>query len=235
MATVVFDLDGTLIDCRARHYACYWDILAEMDIRPLAAEEYWLRRMAGEGTFDVVSKLSDEESRSFRITWMSRIERRDYLAPDRPFAGAAPALAELSRHHHLVLLTLRRDAEALAWQLERTGLGVYFHDVISPWSDVPARKSELLGDWYPMGETWVIGDTEADIDLAADLGARCIALTSGVRSQDFLHSRGGLLTLDSVAELPSFLANPMPATPAGSPMSRFAEADATDAFAFRRL
>lgn len=208
MSTLIFDLDGTLLDCRARHYAVYADLLLEMGYEPLSEADYWDHRRAGKGTFDVTAKMPDDEARAFRITWLNRIERRDYLAIDRPFGGVAPTLMELARRNHLVLVTLRRDPEALAWQLEKTRVAPYFHEVISPWDDVPARKSQLLGNWYPMGETWVIGDTEADIDLAADLGVHVICLTNGVRSQEYLHAHGGTLTLESVAELPEFLRHP---------------------------
>lgn len=211
MATLIFDLDGTLLDCRARHYTVYSEVLTEMGYEPLTEADYWRRRRDGQGTFDVTSHLPEDVAKAFRITWFNRIERRDMLAMDRPFGGVAPALMELGRLNNLVLLTLRRDPEALAWQLEKKKLGMYFHEVISPWGNVPERKSELLSNWYPMGDTWVVGDSEADIALASDLGARVICVTTGVRSQDYLHSRGGTLTLDSIAELPGFMRNPPPA------------------------
>jgi phosphoglycolate phosphatase-like HAD superfamily hydrolase len=231
MATLIFDLDGTLLDCRARHYTVYSEVLTEMGYDPMSEDDYWTRRRAGKGTFDIVSKMPDDAARMFRITWHNRIERRDMLALDRPFGGVAPALAELGRSNQMVLLTLRHDPEALAWQLDKKGLAPYFHEVISPWGDVPARKSELTGNWYPMGETWVIGDTEADIDLASDLGARVVCVTSGVRSQEYLHSRGGVLTMASVAELPEFMRHP----PLVAAPSRFATAPAEDSFSFRKF
>jgi phosphoglycolate phosphatase-like HAD superfamily hydrolase len=207
MATLIFDLDGTLVDCRARHCAVYSDALAEMGFQPLDEDAYWNQRRSGKGTFDIITNLPEDAARSFRLTWLNRIERRDYLAMDRPFAGVAPALAELSRRHHLVLLTLRRDPEALAWQLDKTRLAPYFHEVISPWGEIPGRKSELIAGDYA-GETWVIGDSEADMDLASDLGARCICVPTGVRSREYLHSRGGVLTLGSAGELVAFLSSP---------------------------
>ncbi|MEO8456466.1 MAG: HAD family hydrolase [Chloroflexota bacterium] len=210
MATLIFDLDGTLLDCRARHYTVYSDSLEELGQEPISEASYWRRRMNGDGTFDVISRLAPEITRSFRITWMGRIERRDYLAYDDTFVGTLEALAELRKEHRLVLLTFRRDPYALDWQLAKTGLIDLFDEAISPTVTAPQRKSELLADWLPMGDTYVIGDTEADIDLASDLGARYIGVTTGVRSQSYLHSRGGVLTLDSVAELPAFLRLPEP-------------------------
>jgi phosphoglycolate phosphatase-like HAD superfamily hydrolase len=212
MATLIFDLDGTLLDCRARHYAAYCDALSELGREPIPEPEYWARRRSGEGTFRVVSGLPDDEAARFRVAWMNRIERRDYLAMDLAYGGVAPALSELSRRHRLVLLTLRRDPEALAWQLAKTQLDLYLSDIISPWGGIiPDRKVSLLSDWYPTGETWVIGDTEADIDLAADLGARCVSLINGVRGEDYLRARGATILLPSVAGLPPLL-RPAPTT-----------------------
>jgi len=65
--------------------------------------------------------------------------------------------------------------------------------VISPAGRVPSRKSELRPDWHPIGQTWVIGDSEAGIELASDLGARCLSLTEGVRSSDYLRECGARL------------------------------------------
>ena len=205
MATLLFDLDGTLLDVRQRHFNVYAQILRELSRPALPEADYWRRRRAGEGTFAVVGDLPAGDLSRFRTAWLERIECRRYLALDRPYAGVRAALAELGREHRLVLVTLRRDPDALAWQLAETRLAPFFAEVISPAGRVPSRKSDLLPDWYPMGQTWVIGDSEADIALASDLGARCVCLSEGVRSTDYLRTQGARLLASSIAELPALL------------------------------
>jgi phosphoglycolate phosphatase len=205
MATLIFDLDGTLLDVRRRHFAVYSHVLRELGQPPIPEAEYWRRRRDGEGTLSVVSDLPGDIVSRFRAAWLDRIESRHYLALDRPYAEVRGVLTELRRDHRLVLVTLRRDAVALAWQLSEMRLMSFFKEVVSPLHYTPSRKSELLPCWYPIGETWVIGDSEADIELAGDLGAKCICLSHGVRSPDFLRERGATLIAPSLSELPALL------------------------------
>jgi phosphoglycolate phosphatase-like HAD superfamily hydrolase len=205
MATLLFDLDGTLLDVGRRHYAVYSHVLRELGQPPLPEAEYWRRRRDGEGTLAVVGDLPGDLVFRFQAAWLERIESRHYLALDRPYAEVRGVLTELRRDHRLVLVTLRRDAAALAWQLSEARLIPFFKEVVSPLYYIPSRKSELLPFWYPIGETWVIGDSEADIELASDLGARCVCLSDGVRSAKFLRERGATIIASSVRELPAML------------------------------
>jgi phosphoglycolate phosphatase-like HAD superfamily hydrolase len=205
MATLIFDLDGTLLDVRRRHYAVYSHVLRELGQPPLPEAEYWRRRRDGEGTLSVVGDLPGDIVSRFQAAWIERIESRPYLALDRPYAEVRDVLTELRRNHRLVLVTLRRDAVALAWQLSEARLTPFFQDIVSPGYYTPTRKSELLPYWYPMSETWVIGDGEADIDLAADLGARCICVSDGVRSAEFLWERGTMAIASSLRDLPTLM------------------------------
>jgi phosphoglycolate phosphatase-like HAD superfamily hydrolase len=205
MATLIFDLDGTLLDVRRRHYAVYSHVLRELGQPPLPEAEYWRRRRDGEGTLAVVGDLPGDIVSRFQAAWLDRIESRHYLALDRPYADVRGVLMELCRDHRLVLVTLRRDAAALSWQLWESRLTPFFKEVVSPSYYIPTRKSELLPYWYPIGEAWVIGDSEADLELASDLGAKCICLSEGVRSADFLRERGATVIASSVRELPSLL------------------------------
>lgn len=211
MATLLFDLDGTLLDVRRRHFDVYAQILRELDRSALPEADYWQRRRSGEGTFDVVADLPTADLTRFRAAWLERIECRHYLALDRPYPCVWNALAGLGREHRLVLVTLRRDPHVLAWQVSQTRLAPFFSEVISPAGRVTSRKSDLLPNWYPMGQAWVIGDSEADIELASDLGALCLCLTEGVRSSDYLRERGARLLASSIAELPELLTEDAPA------------------------
>jgi phosphoglycolate phosphatase-like HAD superfamily hydrolase len=207
MATLYFDLDGTLVDVRARHYAVYSDILREMAVRPLPEGVYWGRRRAGEGTSSIVRDLPGELRARFSAAWLERVELPEYLVLNRVYAGVPETLRVLSAGHRLVLLTLRRRRDALEDELSRTGLAEFFGETVSPAArGDPPRKAELLRGASQDNETWVVGDSEADIDLASDLGARCFCVTEGVRSAEFLRARGARLLAPSVRPLPGLLA-----------------------------
>ena len=206
MATLIFDLDGTLVDVRARHYTVYADALREMGVQPLPEAVYWRRRRAGEGTFSIVGDLPGALRARFSAAWLERVEAPESLALDRVYDGVAETLAGLKGRHRLVLLTLRRRRQSLEEELGRTGLAAFFCEAISTSDGTqPARKADLVRG-IPRGDgAWVIGDSEGDIELAQDLGANCLCVTEGVRSAEFLRARGARLLASSVRPLPGLL------------------------------
>ena len=122
MATLLFDLDGTLLDVRRRHFAVYSHVLRELGQPPLPEAEYWRRRRDGEGTLSIVGDLPADLVFRIHSAWLEGIEAPRYLALDRPYAEVRSVLTELQRDHRLVLVTLRRDAVSLAWQLSESRL-----------------------------------------------------------------------------------------------------------------
>lgn len=195
MSTLLFDLDGTLLDVRARHYAVYSGLLGEMGVAPLPRPLYWRRRRAGSPSAELVPGPLRER---FRRGWMERIEGREMLAIDRLQPGTKRTLEALSAGHRLVLVTLRHDAEALAWQLGALGLSAHFPLVLTP----PPGVTTKVGLWTGDGSSLkVIGDSEADIELATAAGGESICLTHGVRSGRFLRECGADRLADSLSGL----------------------------------
>lgn len=197
MSTLLFDLDGTLLDVRARHYAVYSGLLKELGVPPLPEPIYWRRRRAGRSSAALLPNLAASSEDEFRRGWLDRIEQREMLSLDRLHAGVTRTLEALGRVHRLVLITLRHDAGALAWQLETAGLSACFPTVISP----PPGVTSKVDLWAGGGDVLVIGDSEADIDLAAAVGGECVCLTHGVRSERFLREHGAGRLVNSLPAL----------------------------------
>jgi phosphoglycolate phosphatase-like HAD superfamily hydrolase len=200
MSTLILDLDGTLLDVRARHYAVYAGLLEQMGGRPLAEPAYWRCRRAGLAAGDLLRDLPPAGRDEFRRGWLDRIEKPEALALDRLYRGAVPTLESLAKEHQLVLITLRHDARTLHCQLKSVGLTEYFEAVISPPEPGVSRKADL---WAREGdaEVRVVGDSETDIELANDLGAECVCVTHGLRSARFLRERGARCLVSSLPAL----------------------------------
>ncbi|MEX2159808.1 MAG: HAD family hydrolase [Dehalococcoidia bacterium] len=209
MATIYFDLDGTLIDVRRRHYAAYANTLGELELTPLLEAEYWCARRHGAASAQLLGKADNETRARFLQGWLARVERPDYLRIDTLMSGARDALDELDGRYDLVLVTLRRDAHALAEQIERLSLGERFAAVLCRADARGAdSKIELLRNYGATfkREDVVVGDSEADIEAARALGLRSVCVTNGVRDETYLRRLEPDVLVNSVAQVPAALA-----------------------------
>lgn len=205
MTPILFDLDGTLIDVSARHYSLYRSVMTELGVEALPRDEYWRHRRAGESTIDLLSATPGVDVERFTEAWMEGIERPDWLALDEPYEGAIEIIKALQPEHELVLITLRRDRVALMDQLDALELEPYFTNVICHGPELVRGKHLLRGvaELTPGG--YAVGDTEADIELAAETGRRAICLSYGVRSGCYLAGRGAETVIASLRELPEVI------------------------------
>jgi phosphoglycolate phosphatase-like HAD superfamily hydrolase len=203
MQPILIDLDGTIVDVRARHYDVYSRTMTEMGREPLGAARYWRGRRSGKSTQDLLVSFSAPERARFSRLWVGRVESPQALGLDTLFPGAVAALSELSGRHDLVLVTLRRDRAGLADQLERLGIGHLFARVLASGPGPVARKDNLVGIGDLSAGGYVVGDTEADIDLAKKTGRRLVCVANGVRTRLFLTRQGASVVVPSLRELPA--------------------------------
>jgi phosphoglycolate phosphatase-like HAD superfamily hydrolase len=203
MQPILIDLDGTIVDVRARHYDAYTRTMAAMGREPLGAAHYWRGRRSGKSTQDLLAGFSQAERTQFSRLWVSRVESPESLGLDRLFPGAAAALTDLAPEFNLVLVTLRRDHAALVHQLGRLGIDHLFERVLSSGQRHVGGKHTLAGLGEIPGGGYVVGDTEADVDLAMRTRRRLICVANGVRTRGFLARRGAATIVASVRELPA--------------------------------
>ena len=100
----------------------------------------------------------------------------------------------------------------LAWRgLELTGLDGYMSCLVGP-DDCPKAKPdpapvllgcELLG--LEPCECLYVGDSEVDVETAANCGMDCVCVSWGFRPADFLRSLGPLAVIDRPEDLLALL------------------------------
>ncbi len=189
----ILDLDGPILDGRARHYACYSDILTGMRKTPLDIDQYWRLKRDGIPSRDILAysdagDLIDD----FAAHWRDLIETPSYLALDRLQDGAAEKLAQWD---DCILITMRQDAQAVHRQLKLLRIHNCFRDIIV------VSEGDKTGKIIPAAGAIWIGDTEADALAAQAANVRCYLVENGLRSRDYLSRLPGTI-IPSIREAP---------------------------------
>jgi phosphoglycolate phosphatase len=168
--TLVFDLDGTLVDSARDLAEAASELLDSYGGPPLGVET--VVTMVGEGAPVLVQRaLShgglDPKTPGALERFLSIYDRR-LLEHTAPYEGMVEVLAMLTRFGRLAVLTNkpRRSSEAI---LEQLGLRGFFAEVIGgdgphPRKPDPAGLQALLSATHGLGV--MIGDSPADADTA---------------------------------------------------------------------
>ena len=198
METLVFDLDGTLIEIGGRDYRVYADTLSEKGFIPLKFSEYWPLRRARTNIRNILS-LSDCDSDLFFSFFLAerqkRIEQEDYLSLDRPFPETTNVLYQLRRLYACRLVTARHNIPATERQLKRLDL----YDLFSSVHIVQESKRETFNQIESV--RFIIGDTENDIVPAQACGIPVIGITTGIRDKKTLSSFSPDYVIDRLSEI----------------------------------
>jgi len=202
---IVLDLDGTLLDISARHYAVYSLITQAVQIQPLSFTAYWQRRRRGSSNLEVLSEsgLRNEYRKLAESIWLKYIESLEMLRLDEMFPGVLAWLQAWDDMVEFALVTLRSDAGALGAQLKWLGLSPHFrHVLIVPHQASAARAKAVAVKENIHSEilAWV-GDSEVDIQAAQHIRVRAIGVSSGMRSAKRLLAAGASDIFNVVTEI----------------------------------
>jgi phosphoglycolate phosphatase-like HAD superfamily hydrolase len=202
LTPVALDLDGTLLDCRARQVALATHLAGALD-----EEAFWTAKRAGATTAAALAAQGVPDPDAVAAAWVAEVEDERWLALDEPLPGALDALAALHAGGRApFVLTARRHPGRVLTQVERL-LGEVDVVVVAP-GRAAAEKGARLAE---LGAAGLVGDTEADIAAAqrADVAVELVA--SGQRDADFLLRHGAERVhpgvTDAVAALLSRLAD----------------------------
>lgn len=203
-ATLVFDLDGTLLDVSARHHHVYSVLCASLDGDPLDRTTFMrLKRLrAGWPQILGASGLIPEQFAAFETDFDAQIELPANLGFDVLFPAALPLLTKAAALHVCVLVARRASAAALRAQLGVLALRPYFAAIETASGDgEPAFKVKaglirkaVTADTPAI----VIGDTEADVMAASALGYPSIAVCSGLREREILEQQEPTYLVDDL-------------------------------------
>ena len=205
MDKIIFDLDGTLLDSRKRLYRLFKHLVPELN---LSFKEYWDIKMRGTSHKELINAKIEEFSEFnyevFHENWMQLIESPEYLSIDKPYSKSGVVLEVLqNKGIKMFLCTARQKISGVEQQLDEYNLSNYFEDIYV--TEQKKTKVELLNNNENWRNSYFVGDTSQDIQLAKSYGGVSIAVTSGFRCREYLSRFNPDYLINNISQLTKLL------------------------------
>lgn len=214
---IVFDWDGTLMDSEARIVGCMRSALADAGIPALPDSQ--IRDIIGLGLGEAIHRLLPETSPGDRELVAERY-RQHWLHGEREpaplFPGAEQTLHRLSERGYLLAVATGKSRRGLQRAFDETGLQPMFQasrcadeSFSKPHPQMLLEIMDRLG--VEPAETLMVGDTEYDMQMAANAGAWGLGVGHGVHPVERLLASRALDCVGSLLEIPPWLERLQPA------------------------
>ncbi|MBA8817190.1 HAD superfamily hydrolase (TIGR01509 family) [Microbacterium halimionae] len=204
--TVLFDIDGTLVDSNYLHVDA-WDRALVAIERP--AEMWRIHRGIGMDSGKLLDELLGDEASTLGDAAKEAQSRFYAELSDRirPFQGARQLLEELDARGHRVVLATSAPQGELDTLLEVLDVNQYV-DVVTSSEDVGTAKPSpeiikvaLDKASVSAGQAIMVGDAVWDIQSAKRAGVMSLGVLTGGYSADELLSAGAEAVYRDVADL----------------------------------
>lgn len=220
---LLFDIDGTLLDTRGAGAGALLD--ATEEVLGLAREKIPPLDLAGATDGAVVRKLFSDAGQplerarveAFQKCYLARLEARLHHAefPGRLLNGVTTLLPRLAEETHFSIGLLTGNWRAGA-RLKLERFGIHSHFVDGGFGDDGEHRNDLgpvavrrmesaTGRSFAPHQVIVIGDTPKDIACAHAMGARCLAVATGVFAHASLLPFAAWQVLDSLEDTEALL------------------------------
>ena len=210
-----WDIDGTLLTTGRAGVFAWEDACLEvtghaLDFQTLKTDGLTDHQVALR-IFEQVGKAPDDEAVARMVRFYEgRLPERLHMRKGRVLDSVREILEHLRANRpdvHSMLLTGNTATGATA-KLTHYGLqeffeGGSFSEDQGPRADIASRALAAVREKFPQatiepGHVFVVGDTPHDIDCARAIGARTIAVASGVYRVPELRSHGAWRALDTL-------------------------------------
>jgi phosphoglycolate phosphatase-like HAD superfamily hydrolase len=201
MIRLITDFDGPIIDVSERYYRVYQVCLGktkrlDQPIKELSKAEFWdlKRSRVPEKQIGIISGLDEAQAQEFSTMRRQTIHTEPYFQYDTLAPGAVDALLKIQQAGvDLVVLTMRRVRE-LDYAFQKFDLNRFFpenrcyclsnHYVKTrDIDDKPLLMTQAIQELPDAADTWMVGDTEADITAAKKHNIKVIAVECGIRDR----------------------------------------------------
>ncbi len=201
MLRLITDFDGPIIDVSERYYRVYQFCLEKtrrlnQEVKQLTLAEFWhLKRLqVPEKQIGMASGLDEAQVEEFAQLRRQTVHTELYFQYDTLAPGAVDALLKIQQAGvDLAVMTMRRVWE-LDYAFKKFDLGKFFpenrcyclsNDYVKTRDidDKPLLMARAIEELPPVADTWMVGDTEADIAAAKKHGIPVIAVECGIRDR----------------------------------------------------
>jgi phosphoglycolate phosphatase len=193
--TIVFDLDGTLVDTAPDLLRALDSVMADEHLPSVPAED--VRRMVGQGAYALIVRAAAREGVSWPEDKLIRLTEKfveiyasDIARDSRPFPGVPAALDALLASGAVLSVCTNKRTGLSESLLTAVGLRDRFAVVVGS-DSVPQRKPAaghyLAAVAHAGGDprrSVMVGDSAADVDAAKAAGAPVIVYRFGYSEKD---------------------------------------------------
>lgn len=207
MATLLFDLDGTLIDSAVGITRCVAHALEQLG-EPVPPDPE-LRRWIGPALRDSFGPLLGDAARTEQavLHYRDRFDSHGWREHD-VYEGIGQVVAGFAAAgHRLAVVTAKNEPHARRI-IDHLPFGAHFEDVIGATLDGRlSHKPELIGEAFrrlslSRQDVWMIGDRRMDIEGARHHGIGSVGVLWGFGDEAELRAAGA----DRLAQSPADLA-----------------------------
>ena len=212
--TLLFDLDGTLLDTLTDLHLAVFHALDAYDMPQRSIDE--VRMMVGNGIKKLIDRAVPDGTPPEKTAQVLDVFRDYYSKNSRiktaPYDGILVTLKLLSQKGYKMAVISNKIDSAVK-ELNRDFFAEYIPVAIGdregmrkkPSPDSLFEAMTLLG--VQKEECLYIGDSDVDIETAKNAGIPCIGCAWGFRGRDFLREHGldDAFILENPTELPAFV------------------------------
>ena len=214
--TLLFDLDGTLLDTLTDLHLAVFHALHAYNLPQRSLDE--VRMMVGNGIKNLIDRAVPDGTPPEKTAQVLDVFRDYYSQNSRiktaPYDGILAALQLLSGKGYKMAVISNKIDSAVK-ELNRDFFAAYIPVAIGdregmkkkPAPDSLYEAMEQLGS--KKEECLYIGDSDVDIETAKNAGIPCIGCAWGFRGREFLREHGldNAWILEKPVDLPEFLNN----------------------------
>lgn len=217
MATLIFDLDGTLIDSAADIHAAANHVLAEQGLAPLSLAE--VRSFIGRGVPHLVACLlqavGEDPAGPLHAPMVARFtaDYEEAVGLTVPYPGVAAALEALAGAGHRLGICTNKPLLPARAVLRHLALEPAF-EVVHGGDSHPLKKPDpapLMAALQALGggPALYIGDSEVDAECAQRAGLTFVLFTEGYRKTP-VEALPHAAAFADFADLPALVASLLP-------------------------